>query len=161
VKGATILDELFKLKTLSLKRFSSRRRGLQYDFFVSGRPLLKELEQRGYDLIPRLGSDALPIDVDTRDTLTLKCAGDLPSGRTALYVCPECGDDSCGVISVRIKRDGDAIVWSDFAFENDYDDRVEPLRDLGPFRFAESEYRQALLVEPFQSQLSKQQKMSD
>jgi hypothetical protein len=54
-----------------------------------------------------------------------------------LYVCPECGDLGCGALTAKVGRDGDYIVWSDFAFETGLD--VDPpdlnrshLADVGP-----------------------------
>ena len=72
--------------------------------------MLKEIERRGHDRIPRLGSELLPIDSETRDFLLLERNGDTPSGRVALYVCPLCGDYGCGVVSVKVTRDGTDIL---------------------------------------------------
>jgi hypothetical protein len=132
------------MKTLEINWFFSKRRGKRLDFFVSGKSLLKEIERRGYDLVPRLGSDLLPIDSVTRDLLLLEMAGDTPSGRVALYICPECGDIGCGVVSVKISRDRSDIVWSDLVWENNYDNNLVTLEKLGPFRFNEEDYRSIL-----------------
>lgn len=134
------------MKAMDIGWTQSKRRGKCLDFFVSGRSLLQEIERRGYDLVPRLGTELLPVDMETRELLSLKCAGDTPSGRVALYVCPECGDYGCGVVSAKIARDGSDIVWSEFGYENDYDGNFLPIEKLGPFRFNEAEYRHALMA---------------
>jgi hypothetical protein len=134
------------MKTLEIRWAQSKRRGKCLDFFVSGRSLLKEIERRGHDHVPRLGSDLLPIDSETRDLLLLECNGDTPSGRVALYVCPECGDHGCGVVSVKVTREGTDILWSEFGFENNWGDEFFLMEKLGPFRFNEEKYRHTLMT---------------
>lgn len=130
------------VKTLEINWFHSKR-GKCLDFYVSGKPLFREIQLRGYDLFPRLGSDSVPIDIATREHLLLEAVSDTPSGRVALYICPLCGDYGCGVVSVKINRDGSDFVWGDFVWENQ--DTVMELEKLGPFRFSEENYRSALL----------------
>lgn len=61
-------------------------------------------------------------------------------------MCPECGDLDCGTISVAISRDGEAIVWEEFGFENTYEAEVRRnrLEDVGPFRFDARAYFEIL-----------------
>jgi hypothetical protein len=132
------------MKTLDIRWTQSKRRGKCLDFFVSGRSLLKEIERRGHDLVPRLGSELLPIDSKTRNLLLLESTGDTPSGRVALYVCPLCGDYGCGVISVKVTREGTDILWREFGRENDWDNEFFPIEKLGPFSFSEEKYRHTL-----------------
>lgn len=65
------------------------------------------------------------------------------SRRVGIYICPECGDIGCGRFSVRVERRGDEVVWSEFSYENGYE---EPwtFEELGPFRFESSQYEQAV-----------------
>src|SRR5262245_21851009 len=107
------------MKILEIKWVFDRRRGKRLDFVVSGRSLYKELRRRGYDVVPRLGSNLVPVDSTTRRLLLLEKAGDMASGRVALYVCPLCGDLGCGAVSVRITRENTDIVWSEFEWESD------------------------------------------
>lgn len=51
------------------------------------------------------------------DELLSRRRAALPSGRATLYLCPECADEGCGVISVEVVRAGDAVVWRDFHCE--------------------------------------------
>ena len=136
------------MKSLSIEPIRSLRHGVRLDFHVSGRPLLPVFERLDYDLVPRLGSGRVPVDVETRALLLCDAPGDLPSGRVALYVCPLYGDHGCGTISTLIERERDAIVWRDFAGENNIDDELHLIEWLGPFRFALSDYEKALHTPP-------------
>jgi len=136
------------MKKLSLGKVRTRTRGECLDFLISGKSILLELERRGMDFVPRLGTDLVPTDVETRSTLLVETDGDTPSGRVALYVCPECGDYGCGVVSAKIERDGDTVVWSEFGQENNYDDEFHPLARIGPYRFEWNDYRQAVCSRP-------------
>lgn len=72
--------------------------------------------------------------------------GDLPGGRVSLYICPECGDIGCGAITVRIERRGLEIIWSDFGYENNYENNVEleSFCSIGPFHFDLNTYESKL-----------------
>ena len=63
-----------------------------------------------------------------------------------MYVCPLCRDYGCGVVSVKITRDGTDIFWSEFGSENNYDDKFFPIEKLGPIRFNEEKYRHTLMT---------------
>lgn len=131
------------MKTLTIETVQSQKYGVVSDFAISGRSLLKEIERREYDYVPRLRSGLVPTDVATREVLLLEKADDLPNGRVALYICP-CGDFGCGVVSAKISREGKHIVWSDICYENESDEELIPLNRLGPYRFEEKQYRQAI-----------------
>ena len=103
------------------------------------------MERHGYELLPRLGGDIVPVDMEVRSLLFCEFAGDTPSGRVALHICPECGDFGCGVVSVKIRKDGDTVEWSEFGYENDYDGEFFPIERLGPFRFDWNEYSESLI----------------
>lgn len=70
----------------------------------------------------------------------------LADGRVPLYVCAECGSLGCGVVTVKVERTEDLVVWRDLGWQTDYDPYVdvEPYRDLGPFRFDRSSYETIL-----------------
>lgn len=133
------------MKTLTIEIVQSQKYSAILDFVISGRSLSKEIERREYLYVPRLGSEMAPTDVETREVLLLEKADDLSSGRVALYTCPICGDYGCGVISAKVVREGNHIVWSDICYENEGDDELIPLDRLGPYRFEEKQYRQAVL----------------
>jgi hypothetical protein len=46
---------------------------------------------------------------------------ELVSGRVPVLVCEDCGDIACGAITVRILRESDRIVWTDWFYENGYE----------------------------------------
>ena len=132
------------MKELSLERVSGERSRELLDFFVSGKSILAELERRGFELVPRSRSGSVPLDQKTRAHLLLEQGDELSSGRVALYTC-SCGDYGCGVVSVSIHIEKEQVIWSDFRFENNYDDEFTSLERLGPFRFSEKTYRDTII----------------
>ncbi len=83
--------------------------------------------------------------------MLLDAPPDLRDGRSSILVCEMCGDIECGVISAVIERDGDAIVWRDFASQSP--DPTDPDRgwytpftNVLPMRFDQSVYRKTLLT---------------
>jgi hypothetical protein len=67
------------------------------------------------------------------------------SGRVPILVCAECGDLGCGAVTVRIERTPSGIQWSDFAFENDYDEEgVKSYPHVGLYLFDTTAYWQVL-----------------
>jgi hypothetical protein len=82
-------------------------------------------------------------------------SSELETGRTVVYICPECGDIGCGAITCVVDKEGGDIVWQRFAHEVNYRyTENEPLfdeggfEDIGPFRFEVSELRAVLLNPP-------------
>jgi hypothetical protein len=63
--------------------------------------------------------------------------------RVGIYICPECGDIGCGRFSVMVERCADAVIWSEFAYENDYEDLLI-FEEMRPFRFLSSQYEAAI-----------------
>ncbi|WP_369160171.1 oxidoreductase [Streptomyces sp. R02] len=115
------------------------------DFVVDGRPLLYRLSD--LDAVSPLAADVPPslFTAQVRGLL-LETGAPLPDGRYVLYGCPECQDLACGAVTAVIERDGDDVVWRDFAWQTG--DRADLERDgyhgMGPFRFRGDEYRGAL-----------------
>ena len=83
------------------------------DFVIDGEPLSRVIEARKADLVSRLGWGPRIAHDDAIAHLLLEAAPDFPwfGGRTALYVCPECGGLDCGAITIVIERQDDDIVW--------------------------------------------------
>lgn len=52
--------------------------------------------------------------------------------RATLYVCPECADPGCGVVTVHVEAHDDCVVWSEPAWGDGLGDAalLEPWRDL-------------------------------
>ncbi|MCW3792881.1 oxidoreductase [Paenibacillus sp. LS1] len=57
--------------------------------------------------------------------------------RYPILVCPWCGDEECGYISVKIDREGDVVIWRDFLLN-------EKKLQVGPFYFDWENYKQAI-----------------
>jgi hypothetical protein len=76
------------------------------------------------------------------DRLLRKAPPDLASGRTSLYVCPECGDLGCGAVTVLVEGGAGVIVWKDFGIQNNYENVVhaDGFEGIGPFTFDGLEY---------------------
>lgn len=76
------------------------------------------------------------------DSLLGRSLPDTEDGRILLYICPECGDISCGAFAVRVERDSGTVRWCDFAYVNGYE-APAPL-DVSPFQFDEQAYERAI-----------------
>jgi hypothetical protein len=116
------------------------------DVVVDGVALSTHMRRKG-DHISCLGWGPKPMQDDAVARLLMQAPPDLASGRVSLYVCPECGDLSCGAITVRIERRGDVVTWRDFWYEGDYEgfpSNNTLLEDLGPYFFAWEEYQGAV-----------------
>ncbi|GHG30638.1 oxidoreductase [Streptomyces albogriseolus] len=115
------------------------------DFVVDGRPLLYRLSD--LDAVSPLASD-VPPSLFTAQVggLLLETGAPLPDGRYVVYGCPECEDLACGAVTAVIERDGEDVIWRDFAWQTGAHADLE--RDgyhgMGPFRFRGAEYRAAL-----------------
>ncbi|MGW9449104.1 hypothetical protein [Streptomyces sp. NPDC055632] len=125
------------------------------DLLVDGRPLLHRLDETdGADTISPLASDLPPVLRAAHVRLLLDAAGTdadtgghrLPGGRYVIHSCPDCGDPGCGAVTAVVERDGDDVVWRDFAWWTG--PAVDPARDgypgTGPYRFHGPAYRTVL-----------------
>ncbi|MGW1885018.1 oxidoreductase [Streptomyces sp. NPDC001970] len=115
------------------------------DFIVDGRPLLFQLSD--LDAVSPLASDIPPaIFTHQVRSLLLEAEAPLPGGRYVIYGCPECEGIECGAVTAVIERDGDDIVWRDFAWQTDEsaDLELNGYHGIGPFRFRAAEYRAEL-----------------
>jgi hypothetical protein len=118
-----------------------------FDLIVDGASLWERLG-KPHDLVSVLCPDfALPETLKAADRLLLKCEADLPNNRRSLFVCAECGDLGCGTVSVLVTRVADLLVWSDFGYENTYEEQIsrEPYENIGPFQFDRKDYELAFL----------------
>jgi hypothetical protein len=73
------------------------------------------------------------------------------NGRVSIYICPECGDISCGAILTRVLEQDGYVVWDRLAWDNEicdavYDGSRESFaaKELGPFRFELAAYEAAI-----------------
>jgi hypothetical protein len=86
---------------------------------------------------------------------TFESPPEIERDRVALFICPQCGDLACGAITFRLSRADDTVRWSDFAFENGYDEEqtdFDSYSAIGPFEFAVEDYmaviRRAVIARP-------------
>ena len=112
------------------------------DFVVDGRSLRDSLPPSG--TISPLGWGFIePMHIGQ---LLMREPPESPTGRVPLYVCDACGDLGCGAVTARIKETTDAIVWSDFAWEVDYEAELgedgigRRYEGIGPFEFRKAAY---------------------
>jgi hypothetical protein len=117
------------------------------DFVVDGRSMAELLDVG--ENIGCLGWWPVKAEAEHLERLKDRAPADLPSGRVSLYVCPVCGGLDCGAVTVRITREGDDLVWSDFAWEreadlDDYAPYPRGIPGVGPFRFDRAQYRRTL-----------------
>ncbi|MFC8176096.1 hypothetical protein ACFY5H_13485 [Streptomyces sp. NPDC013012] len=128
------------------------------DLLVDGRPLLHRLDETdGADTVSPLASDLPPVLRAAHVRLLLGAAGldaagpdadghRLPGGRYVIHSCPDCEDPGCGAVTAVVERDGDDVVWRDFAWWTG--PAVDPARDgypgTGPYRFHGPAYRAVL-----------------
>lgn len=118
-----------------------------FDFYVSGKRLFDLLGRRfSSEAITPLGWGEVESQERAVAELLLLREPSLPTGRCMLYVCPECGDISCGANTVRVQREGEFIVWRDFGYEHDWeeDQHLSEFASVGPFYFEVGSYSQVL-----------------
>ena len=118
------------------------------DFQVDGRSLYELI---GDDRISCLGWFAPDADEQAAQRLLLNEQPDL-DGRTAIYVCPECGDIYCDAITVVVEREAGDMVWRDAAHSsfdwvaNEW--RHEPLETFPELRFDAQQYAAVIADRP-------------
>ncbi len=132
----------FKLKQSRRKGGGGQMQRDYLDFVVDGK-VIYELVAPG-DCIGCLGWGLQEIEKHTIAQLLLEESPEPESGRVPIYICPECGALGCGAVTVKIEKSSEWIVWSDFAFENNYEGTVELYSEVGPFYFKKDPYTQVL-----------------
>jgi hypothetical protein len=128
--------------TLRLGDYALRNRGrerLGRKYVVNGKNLARLLPP--CDLFSPFGM--LDRDGEARFArqLLLKMPSELTSGRVPLYVCPCCSDLGCGTIAVRVVRDSDSYVWTDFAVEDFSSEPARTCAEGYEFHFEPEAYR--------------------
>lgn len=116
------------------------------DFLIDGESLLLALVREDGGHSDFMGAFVLGHPESLADVarqLTLQVPPSSDSGRVLLYICPECGDIGCGAYSAKVTRDQETYSWSDFAYENGYED-ARSLAAVGPFVFEASQYEAAI-----------------
>ena len=86
------------------------------------------------------------------EMLSERVAGDLASclgwfvpeenAKAVRRLLPECGDLGCGAVSVVIEVARDQVIWRDFGFQNNYEDKIisAGYAGVGPLVFDKAKY---------------------
>lgn len=110
------------------------------DFVIDNASLSEEFD----DMISCLGWFVAGENEKAVRRLLLEELADFPNNRRSLYVCPECGDVSCGAVSIVIEEDENHIIWRDFAVEHNWSDDLIKRDNIGSFIFDKTEYRKVI-----------------
>ena len=111
------------------------------DFVIDGESLSEKI---GGDLVSCLGWFDPKENEKAVNRIMLKADSELSDNRYLLYVCPECGDISCGAVTAVIERIDDNIIWRDFGFQNDYEGNIKLIKEVDKFVFDRAHYRNVL-----------------
>jgi hypothetical protein len=112
------------------------------DFTIDGNSLLEMIAHKAGGHKDFLGCFArgwAKLNEHSLKQLLLREAAELGTERRLIYVCPECADIGCGAYGCKIIKSGSTYIWSDFAYENGYEE-PSPIEDLGPFEFSADNY---------------------
>lgn len=90
-----------------------------YDYTINRIPLRSMIDAG--DNIGPFGWLPHEFEVEFARWLLLRERSKLPSGRVPLYICAECGDLGCQSLSARVIEESGRYVWSELAYEANYD----------------------------------------
>lgn len=107
------------------------------DLIIDGKSLYQMLKR--HDLVPALGWGTEENQRQMIQYFLLKEPHEYLFYRYPILVCPLCGDEECGYISVKVDRDDDVVIWKDFMLEH----KNQPL-NVGPFYFMWDNYERAI-----------------
>lgn len=116
------------------------------DFIIDGISLLNMIIKNAGGHKDFLGCFARGWDKLNEHSLKQLLLHDTPetdSGRRLIYVCPECADIGCGAYGCKITKSVDSYTWSDFAYENGYEE-PQVIENVGPFEFSVENYESVI-----------------
>lgn len=108
------------------------------DVIIDGKSLYQRLKK--YDMVPSLGWGVEEYQKLLIQYFLLEKPHPQMYYRYPILVCPWCGDEECGYISVKIDREGDLVIWKDFRLEPDMQEI-----NVGPFYFEWEHYQKVIL----------------
>ena len=111
------------------------------DFVVDGRSLQDTLDLGAW--IGCFGWRGPKDDRRCARELLLRQASEWSSGRSALYICAECGDLGCGAVTVHVEKADGGFMWTAFRLESTATRDVKDIEG-GPFHFYRVDYVNAL-----------------
>jgi len=107
------------------------------DLIIDGKSLYQMLKK--HDLVPALGWGTEENQKQMIQYFLLKEPHEYLYYRYPILVCPWCGDEECGYISVKVDREENVVIWKDFKLEH----KNQPL-NIGPFYFEWENYERAI-----------------
>jgi hypothetical protein len=116
------------------------------DFMIDGNSLLEKLTENdgNNDFIGCFSKGWNKLNEKSKNQLLVKTKPETKNGRVLIYVCPECGDISCGALCCKIKKGNGLYIWNDFAYENDYEEEIIN-KNIGIFYFKEKKYEEMII----------------
>ena len=117
------------------------------DFVVNGQSLWEALGKK-HDIVSVVCAEfSVEETAKAVNRLLLADGADLPKDRRYLFICPECGDLGCGALTLEVDKENGQIVWRNFGYENNWEDKVElsAYAEIGPFTFDAEKYERTLI----------------
>lgn len=127
-----------------IRQRNQKKEQTYLDFKIDEKSLIDYLKLGNMDLISPFGwGDNENYEIQLLKEFRVEILPTLDSGRVMFYVCPECGDISCGAITGLVsENERGQIEWSDFGYENDYQGVVEKYANIS-FCFERTDYFRA------------------
>ncbi|WP_215426361.1 hypothetical protein [Agarivorans albus] len=148
--GETIEIDLspkkLSLNILHRKGSDNTHESFSSDFMINGQSLLTDIVRSAGGQGDFLGCFARGWDNlndHSLKQLLLQAPPETESGRSLIYVCPECADIGCGAYGCKITKTDNEYIWSNFAYENGYEE-PELIHGIGPFKFNVTEYENVI-----------------
>lgn len=134
------------------------------DFFVDGRPLRELLRVPDEMAQPEQETTALRDDwpqaaLEQLDRLLSSMSADFSDGRLSLLMCPVCGDQACGSLTMELTQTSDTVSWKRFGWQQSFTNEAQLwLFEDQTFTFDRAEYEHLLqdLRERYQSLVAKE-----
>ena len=117
-----------------------------YDLIVDGKSLFEQFIDADSDMAGHFGFyNDVKLNLKVIDEFQLKSKSELKSGQSMIFVCRDCGDIGCGAITAKIDETDNKIIWSNYKWENDYEESYESdFIDFPSLEFDKVEYINAL-----------------
>ncbi|MDP9701497.1 oxidoreductase [Paenibacillus polysaccharolyticus] len=107
------------------------------DIIIDGRSVFYRMRKK-HNLVPCLGWGSDEYQLLLLDYFLLRKPHEFMYYRYPILVCPGCGDEECGYVSVKIDREDDIVIWKEFMLN---DQKLQ----VGPFYFEWENYEHAIL----------------
>lgn len=117
-----------------------------FDFIISEKSLGELLGMDKLDMIGNFGwTENREYENEQISEFLKEKKPTLETDRNMFYVCAECVDIGCGAITGKISESENQIIWSEFAYENNYEEyNLTEYKEIGPFVFNKVDYRKKM-----------------